>query len=160
MSSNGSEGSGGGGGGGYEPPSWLSDLAPLAQYVDMLVAFARNPVFFISVIAVGWILDLWESVLDLFEGIWAELAVIPQEAFVEPLLAAGGAFRALIDVYQAFGDTAIEVASGLGPVAPIAVLIAWFIPIVMMAALVHFGLGVLDTYLPLSDLPLVGRVFR
>lgn len=157
MANNGENGSDGGG----TLPSWVSDLRPLTRYVDTLVEFAKSPSTYIVTFFIGFILDLWSAVLGYFESYLTTMAAIPEAAILRPILTAfGRPASAVVGAWESVGEVAFSVAPAAGPLAPVVVVMIWFVPMIMIAAGVHFVVGFLDTYLPLTALPGVGRWLR
>lgn len=123
---------------------------------DILLEFAQNPRGFIWAVVLGGLLSLWEEWLGFLVSIWEYMATVPEVAIVDPLLAAGSAFNVITETYVALGETITSTAASAGLFAPLAALIGWTVPTLMLSALLWFLVGLVDTYLPLSDLPLVG----
>lgn len=100
-------------------PSWIRDLKPLRSYVGTLTDFARDPANFvrtvISVVLVGGVIDMGESIIAAFLAVGEALVSIPEA--VGNLLGAGGEeiSTAILDVGRWYVSGVEGVAASMGP---------------------------------------------
>ncbi|UWG47040.1 hypothetical protein HSRCO_0746 [Halanaeroarchaeum sp. HSR-CO] len=119
--------------------------------------FLKDPRSWLATVVVGWVLDLWGSILGYVDAGYATLSTIPKVAIYDPITAAFGApGTAIQDAWIEVGTIAADVAEPAGVFAPIVVVGIWLIPAILGATVLYFLWGVLDTYLPLSALPGTG----
>ncbi|MFW6045484.1 MAG: hypothetical protein ACOC8O_01355, partial [Natronomonas sp.] len=131
-------------------PGWLpSDEEDFKAYIYGLVATW----------IVGTILRGTDWVATIILRAWAGLASSFEAAFLALETVYAIPFDIVTQTVTLYGDTAASAASGAGVVAPLVALVFVAIPILVFAAIAQFVLGFLDTYLPLSALPVVGRWF-
>lgn len=137
-----------------ESQTSLSDLVPNEEAQK----FLRDPRGWVATLIVMWILDLWRFVLTSIEGVFGALAEVPRVAFLEPLvLTFSPAGQSITRAYTSFGNTVMDIAATAGIFAPIVTVVAWFVPLLLLAIALQVLVGFFSTYLPLKSIPVIGR---
>ncbi|MCU4975936.1 hypothetical protein OB955_24985 [Halobacteria archaeon AArc-m2/3/4] len=136
--------------------SW-GDIRP--ELPEPLVEFARDPFGYIWTIFVEGILLMWSAFLSYVELLWQQLAVVPTTAIATPVITTiYGVLMGLVSAWTAIGSAINAIVLELGLAAPVAALIAWTAPILLVAVLWNAVSGLVGTYVPLDALPSLSQI--
>jgi hypothetical protein len=142
--------SSGGGGAGFTLPDWISRLRPLLGLVGastLGVSLVDDPIGFVQAVIIDWlgglINDFAGFVGARIFGIGLLLAdvlgEVGREAIGDPLGAIGGLIIDLTVTVQGFAE---GLAAGLGPFAPLAIVLVWAGVVIVLFALGRVALEV------------------
>jgi hypothetical protein len=137
-------------GGDFELPSWISRLRPLLGLIGVStlgVSLVNDPIGFVQAV----IIKLLATAAETFAGILGGrilaigrmladvLGDVGRAAITEPLGAVGGLILDVITLLQQFAE---GLAAGLGPFAPLAVILVWAAVVIVLFALGRAALEV------------------
>jgi hypothetical protein len=135
---------------------WILTLRPLAERISRFGLVGA----IIGIVAAWFIngmLNVWAALLGSIEAITSAIASLPQIAFLDPVTAAASPVTgALAGFWVDYTAWAMDAAAGFGPAAPFAVLLLLTPPIAATGFVFQLVLGLLDTWLPISELPYIG----
>jgi hypothetical protein len=124
---------------------------------DTAKEFAEDPQGFIWGIVLTGIIAGWQAGLDYLAEVGNVLAESIVVSTWGPLRATGQALEtAIIEPYLELAAVITETAVAVGVFAPLAALLGWFIPLVILAFLARQALNFIDPVGVLEDLPWIG----
>lgn len=130
-------------------PDWWDDIAEaggLYRYVLLVIVSAL----------LGFFGALASGLADVM--FW--LFVYPTRVVFDTIAGVGRPFFALLEVVDGFQATIESAAASAGLAGPIVALVGWLVPALLIIGILNVVLGIAETYLPLSAIPVLGRVFR
>jgi hypothetical protein len=113
---------------------------------------------YILLVIVSSVLGLWYGILNAIEGALAIIANIPVVFYATARQIGAPAWR-IVDYLNAVSASVEAFAAGLGFAGPVASALGFAVPVMVLAVLANFALGLLGTYLPMESIPLVRRWF-
>jgi uncharacterized membrane protein len=125
---------------------------------DTAQKFAADPEGFIWGIVLGGIVAGWQAGVGYVAMLGEEFAAIIITVAWRPLAAAGEALQtAILAPYLAVADTITTAALAAGIAAPIAALLGWFIPVVILVPILRLAINMIDVAGIAEDLPILGE---
>lgn len=140
-------------------PEWVLDLEVLGTFADRVRRHGLTGaiVGIVATFIVGVFIDVWTGVLSSVQFVAATIAALPQITFFGPLTDAVAPIGATLDrMWVDYAAWALETSQGFGPAAPFAALMLFTPPIAATGFVFQLSLGLLDTWLPISELPVIG----
>lgn len=122
--------------------------------------FVSGPQQFILATVIGALVTVWFNVLEFALNTANLLVDTLMKSFFGPLQEAGSAFMVIFDMWAELGTIAGELTANLGLFAPAGTLIVWMFGVAMNVVVIYAGLRILDTYVPIASIPVVGRWIR
>ena len=143
-------------------PSWWEDLEALAPYLHELQDFAESPFAYVWELIIRGILYMWAGVLSYLRFVMRQAFLQPAYEITYALL---GVITTLVSAYLGIlyaihsAVTAIAISAGIA--APVAVSLAWAVPMLLTAATLYVVIEIVSTYLPIGPfVDLVGGISR
>jgi len=137
-------------GGGFELPDWISRLRPLLGLIGVStlgVSLVNDPIGFVQAVIIKLISGMIETAAGILGsrifGIGVLLADVlgdvGRAAIADPIGAVGGL---ILDVISTVQGLAEGLAAGLGPFAPIVIVLVWAAIVIVLMALGRLTLEV------------------
>jgi hypothetical protein len=110
-------------------------------------------------VIVSALLGLWATVLGGIEAVWSVWISLPRLISGQLALIGRPAWL-LLDGIDAMQGAIESAAASAGLAGPLVAVIAWLVPVLILVAILNVLIGIAETYLPLSAIPILGRWFR
>jgi hypothetical protein len=130
-------------------PDWISEISKeggIYRYVLLVIISA--------------ILAFFEATAGFLYRTMYWLFVWPVRTVFETIAGVSRPFWMLLDWTAGFQATIEAWASSAGLTGPLVALAGWLVPAILIIGILNVVLGVAETYLPLSAIPILGRWFR
>lgn len=118
-----------------------------------------DPRSYVLGIIVSALLGLWATVLNGIEAVWSVWISIPR-LIVGLIAELGQPAWAFLDYVREFQNVIESAAASAGLAGPLVAVITWLVPVIILVAILNVLIGIAETYLPLSAIPILGRWFR
>jgi hypothetical protein len=130
-------------------PDWISEISEeggIYRYVLLVMVSA--------------VLAFFEATAGFLFRTMYWLFVWPVRTVFETIAGVSRPFWMLLDWTAGFQATIEAAASSAGLTGPLVALAGWLVPAILIIGILNVVLGVAETYLPLSAIPILGRWFR
>jgi len=115
---------------------------------------------YVLLVIVSAILGFWEAVVSTFADVMFWLFVYPLRVVWNVLGGATSPLWAVLDWAESFQSVIESTAASAGLAGPLVALVGWLVPALLIIGILNVIIGFAETYLPLSAIPILGRIFR
>jgi len=112
---------------------------------------------YVLLVIVSALLSFFGAVANVFNDTLYWLFVWPTRSVFNVLAGVSRPFFALLEVVESFQGTIEAAASSAGLAGPVVGLITWLVPALILIGIINVIIGIAETYLPLSAIPIIGR---
>lgn len=142
-------------------PTWIFVLRPLAERISRYGLVGAIVGIVLAFLIEDVLIPMWAAILGSIDFVMSSFAQLPELVLLGPLDAVFSPIASLTTgLWTGYTGWALATAAGFGPAAPFAALLLISPPVIVTGFLFQLGLGLLDVYLPLSELPIIGWVVR